>query len=314
MRRALVIASLLLLHVLLVGAARGQDRKTEARALSDKGSALVERGDYAGALRAFNRAYALVPHYLTQCNIARCHELRGEHALAARHYRRCLDEGGRGTAAEAPARRGLATAERKARAGRRDEKAKVVPQRREEPARVAPEQRTEPAERPRRRFAGSAARYPFWAALLLGAAVGLEYLPTQVKLDFGFGYHFSGAAAGPALAFDLQLGVANGFITVEVGPRFLWDIPIAPAHGFSLAPSLMLGYAHVSDRCPRGTVCAPSRDGLTLQFGLEARLLVAQRLLLVLTPVQLDLLPTAARGDWNASLRYDLLFGLGAAF
>jgi tetratricopeptide (TPR) repeat protein len=300
----------LLLAWLLLGTARAQDRKAEARTLTDRGSALFERGDYAGAIRAFSRAYALVPHYLTQCNIARCHEMRGEHALAARHYRRCIDEGGRGTPAEGPARKGLAAAERKARP--REERARVTPARREEPARVAPARREEPARRARP--AGKAAPHPFFAALTLGPAVELEALPTQVKLDLVFGYHFFRVAAGPALAFDLQLGVAGGFVTVELGPRFLWDIPVAPAHGFSIAPSLMFGYAHITERCPRGLVCFLPRDGLTVQIACEARLLIAERLLLIFTPFQIDILPSEARDDWQTAVRYDLLFGFGAAF
>jgi tetratricopeptide (TPR) repeat protein len=303
---------LLLLQVILLGEASADDRKAAARALTEKGSALFERRDYAGAIRAFRRAHELVPHHLTQCNLARCHELRGEHALAARHYRRCLDEGGRGTPAEGPARRGLASAKRKAAAARHEERARVVPARREEPAQLAGARRDEARERPPSGRA-AAAPYPFYAALTLGPAVELESIPWQVKLDLSFGYHFFGVASGPALAFDLQLSVVSGFVTLELGPRFLWDIPILPAHGFSIAPSLMLGFAHLTERCSRG-VCALSRNGLTLQIAVEARLLVAKRLLLTLTPIQIDLLPSEARENWVTSLRYDLLFGFGVAF
>ena len=58
--------------------------------------------NYLKAIDAFDRSYALHPHFLTQCNIARCHERLSDMVRAARHYRRCLKEGGEssGTAQE----------------------------------------------------------------------------------------------------------------------------------------------------------------------------------------------------------------------
>ncbi|PID38406.1 MAG: hypothetical protein CSB49_05720 [Proteobacteria bacterium] len=60
-----------------------------------RGKAAFSDRDYLGALEAFEQAYKLHPHYLMQCNIARAHERLVDMINAARHYRRCLAEGGK---------------------------------------------------------------------------------------------------------------------------------------------------------------------------------------------------------------------------
>jgi hypothetical protein len=55
--------------------------------LNDSGSELYAAGDYAGALSAFQRAYALVPEPNLLFNIAGCHERLGQRTQAIEYYR-----------------------------------------------------------------------------------------------------------------------------------------------------------------------------------------------------------------------------------
>jgi hypothetical protein len=68
--------------------------KDEAAKIFAKGKRLFAEKDYLGALEAFGQTYRIKPHYLMQCNIARCHERLADFIKAANHYKRCLDEGG----------------------------------------------------------------------------------------------------------------------------------------------------------------------------------------------------------------------------
>lgn len=55
--------------------------------LNEAGSALYAAGDYAGALRAFEQAYALVAEPNLLFNIAGCHERLGQRTQALEYYR-----------------------------------------------------------------------------------------------------------------------------------------------------------------------------------------------------------------------------------
>ena len=65
----------------------------EAADAFGKGRKLFEEKRFVGAAAAFEEAYRLKPHYMVQCSIARCYENLNRFVTAARHYRRCLDEG-----------------------------------------------------------------------------------------------------------------------------------------------------------------------------------------------------------------------------
>ncbi len=72
------------------GSAHAETPPTDAaRAvqLNDAGSELYAAGDYAGALSAFQRAYALVPEPNLLFNIAGCHERLGQRTQAIEYYR-----------------------------------------------------------------------------------------------------------------------------------------------------------------------------------------------------------------------------------
>jgi hypothetical protein len=159
--------------------------------------------------------------------------------------------------------------------------------------------------------------HPFFAQAGVGAGIELTNIKSQAKLSVLFGYHFMRKFSGPALALDLQVGFGSDFASIEIGPRFFWNIPLAPAIGLYIAPTAMLGYAHTTERCVRVSstvdVCEPSRNGLTIQLGAEVRLLLAQRWLLAVRPIGVDIL-TVANGDLDLTVRYDLLLSGGVIF
>ncbi|MBW2532653.1 MAG: PEGA domain-containing protein [Deltaproteobacteria bacterium] len=64
-----------------------------ARAFA-RGTRLFKQMDYQGAVEAFGRSYKLAPHFLTLCNMARCHARMNDMVKAAETYRRCLQDGG----------------------------------------------------------------------------------------------------------------------------------------------------------------------------------------------------------------------------
>lgn len=268
------------------------DKTPIARALANKGARHFNRGEYDQAISAFEEAYKFKPHFMVQCNIARCYEMKGAYDKAAEHYRRCLDEGARGSPAEGEVKRSLQEVEQ------RVQKAEQQPE--GEPA--APRQ---PTVIPGR---------PFVVSFGLGPAIQLSKHASQLKLAAGFGYHFNKTASGPALGFDLQVSVQSDFATIELGPKFFWDIPIVRSIGLYLAPSGMLGFAHVTERChARSSICDKSRSGLTVQLGVEGKLLLADRVIVTLRPFTIDLLPTSA-DEWTIGVRYDLILGAGVIF
>lgn len=94
------IRAVAVLGLMLSGtAARGQgEARAEAERAFAEGAEHYRRGDYEKAVAAFSRSYAQHRHYLTLCNLARCHEHAGRSLKAAEHYQRCLREGGEGSA------------------------------------------------------------------------------------------------------------------------------------------------------------------------------------------------------------------------
>jgi hypothetical protein len=278
---------------LLLTATAMADDTAMARGLANKGQKHFNRGEYDAAIAAFSRAYELKPHFLMQCNIARCHEMKEELKEARDHYKRCLDEGGSQSPTADQVRQALAAVEEK------------LPPEDETPDSKEP---TAPASVPAR---------PFFAQAGFGAGIGITNVKSQAKLSLLFGYHFMGRFSGPALALDFQVGFGSDFTSIEIGPRFFWNIPLAPHLGLYLAPTAMLGYAHLTERCtavtPALDVCEPGRNGLSFQLGLEVRLLLAERVLLAFQPVGVDVLGVA-NGDLDLAVRYDLMFSGGIVF
>lgn len=98
MSKLKTLLTLLMIWLVLVPPAadarrRRRRRRAVVRIYFNKGKRLFKTKDYVGALAAFERAYRLRPHYLVQCNIARCYERMSKMIESANHYRRCLKEG-----------------------------------------------------------------------------------------------------------------------------------------------------------------------------------------------------------------------------
>ncbi|MCA9668640.1 MAG: PEGA domain-containing protein [Myxococcales bacterium] len=99
---------------LVVGASEAVANKKKAaadpaRAAYLRGAKLFDQHDYLGALEAFKRANTLRPHFLMECNIARCYERRAQAVKAAEHYRRCLATGGSKSPRASAIRKALAS-------------------------------------------------------------------------------------------------------------------------------------------------------------------------------------------------------------
>jgi hypothetical protein len=186
-----------------------------------------------------------------------------------------------------------------------------------------------------------AGTHPFWASFGFGPAAGIadgeadfEYngrviardaninAPTQIKLVETFGYHFFGNAEGPALALELQESFGDDAFTFQVGPKFLWDFRLVNGLGLYLAPTLLLGYMHVSptEDLPAGLDVAA--NGLSIRIGLEVKLILADRALLFFRPINLDIntfdttisYGSSSASGWATILRWDMIFGGGVIF
>ena len=161
--------------------------------------------------------------------------------------------------------------------------------------------------------------HPWFASLSLGVGGKLKDLMTQFKLVEAIGYHFSGNAAGPAIAFEFQEslsdeGGATAYV-IEIGPKFQWDIPIVSGLGLYLTPSVMLGFARAG--WARGGYYGDyGANGFTLQFGFEGRLILADRWLVFMRPLTIDV--TGGKGcdncEFDTFVRWDFLVGGGATF
>jgi hypothetical protein len=107
------VPSLIAVAFAIAGEARAEE-KDVTRAAEEafaKGTELFKKRDYLSAIESFEEAYRLRPHFMVQCNIARCHEWSGGYVKAVEHYRRCLNEGARNTAAAGSAEASLKEAE-----------------------------------------------------------------------------------------------------------------------------------------------------------------------------------------------------------
>ena len=160
--------------------------------------------------------------------------------------------------------------------------------------------------------------HPMWASLALGPALDVDHSATQFKLIETFGYHLMGSTAGPAIALDVQEGFGNHFTSIEVGPKFLWDIQPVHNLGLYLAPSFMIGYLYAGSsggRCEDtifGRICgggSSSASFFDMQIGFEGRLVLADRWLVSFRPFTLDIGVAS-----STSIRYDMMFGGGAIF
>jgi hypothetical protein len=151
---------------------------------------------------------------------------------------------------------------------------------------------------------------PMWASGAFGPAINLSDAWGQFKLTQTFGYHFSGTAAGPAIAIDLQESFGQHLTTFELVPNFVWDIAIVDGLGLYLSPSAGLGFVHVGADGYSGS------NGLTLQFGFAAKLILGDRGMVFFRPINIDILMGDSGGNvgWQTRARWDMLWGGGVIF
>jgi hypothetical protein len=91
--------------------ARAEDTSQDAAQDFARGKRLFDDHQYVEAIAAFEKAYKAAPHHAVQCSIAHCYEQLNRFVEAARHFKRCLDEGASRTARAPQVRRSLAAAE-----------------------------------------------------------------------------------------------------------------------------------------------------------------------------------------------------------
>ncbi len=155
----------------------------------------------------------------------------------------------------------------------------------------------------------------FWASLAMGPAIGMYGVGTQFKLIETFGWHFKGGATGPAMALDLSEAFGGGFFTLDITPRFVWDIRIIEGLGFYLSPSGGLGFSYSTYGDCRtvaggGSICGYGNwTGLHITAALDGKLILGNRWLVFFRPVRLDFYYHG-----GTAMRYSLMFGGGAIF
>ena len=102
----------LLLALALGGArARAEEDAAGAAEAFARGKRLFDDHQYVSAVAEFEKAYRARPHHAVQCSIAHCYEQLNRFVEAARHFRRCLDEGALKTSRAPQVRRSLAAVE-----------------------------------------------------------------------------------------------------------------------------------------------------------------------------------------------------------
>ncbi len=146
-----------------------------------------------------------------------------------------------------------------------------------------------------------------WASVVLGPALNTSQTPTQFKLAQTFGYHFSGAATGQGLAFDLQEAFGNHFTTLGFVPRFVWDFQIVHSLGLYLTTNIGMGLMlQINENA--------TNPGLTFQFGLDGKLVFKNQWMLIFRPFGFDIHPIVANDEWHTGIRYELMVGGGVIF
>jgi hypothetical protein len=153
------------------------------------------------------------------------------------------------------------------------------------------------------------------------------------------GLHFARHSSGAGLSFVLTESVGpftfSGFyggypveasfstVVVEPGFRFLWDIPLGN-RGLYLCPSLRVAYAYLHAAACSGTACldtvtTQSAQAVSVEPGLELKLLLGDRGLLFFRPLAVEVLSFFASNLNGATLdtvtvRYGLHLGGGVTF
>jgi hypothetical protein len=149
----------------------------------------------------------------------------------------------------------------------------------------------------------------------LGGSIGFDSDISQLKLQQEFGAHFAPRSSGGAWSLVFQEGLNSGNTSVsdllfEVGPRLSWDLPLSSRASIYLSPSLFCGFAYLS-RSPLSSYVGVA--ALSVQPGLEFKLILADRMLIFLRPLGMELLYGGDRLDFSDGMvfRYNLMGGFG---
>ncbi len=148
------------------------------------------------------------------------------------------------------------------------------------------------------------------------------------KLHQQFLFHLTGKWHGPALALVSEQEFAGNYFGLNLLPRFAWDIPVYKPLALVISPYVGLGYhlSHYSRYWYNqyfGYYGSPNYHSATLQFGVTAKLMIAQRWLVWLQFPSADMHIGSGRYYCNPgtaycptyyAARFDVLAGGGIAF
>ena len=130
----------------------------------------------------------------------------------------------------------------------------------------------------------------------------------RFKVGMDWGYHFSGKGEGPAIGVSLEQTFADRLFSLNPAAKFLWDIEIKDMAVY-IAPFAKAGYWFGD--CDRG--CRTSH-AFNIGVGVEGRVVLWDRLLLFLRPVQVDALVGDLPDTDNFWINYSILVGAGVTF
>lgn len=153
---------------------------------------------------------------------------------------------------------------------------------------------------------------PFFATFSFGPAINVVDHVDQFKIIQDFGFHFSGNSSGPALGASLAESFGRNWFTLQIGPKFWWDIQPIDGVGFYLAPMAQLGYALSTSSNPRSgpfNGLGRTEHFMNIQIGFEGKLILGDRGMVLFRIFTLDMFA----GE-SFAMRYDLMFGGGVTF
>ncbi len=130
---------------------------------------------------------------------------------------------------------------------------------------------------------------------------------TRGKIALDYGYHVSGAGDGFALDVTIELSFDSNFYIFNPGFKMWWDIQ-ATDMGIYVAPFAKLGYALAA--CGG---CGTDDHAFNLAIGVEGRVVLDDKWMLLFRPVQLD----TYLGEFFTEtflVNYDVLIGGGLTF
>lgn len=135
-----------------------------------------------------------------------------------------------------------------------------------------------------------------------GPSYRLKNIANQFKFAQIYGYRLSERGHGPYIGVALEESFGNGTLSIQVFPRFGWDIRPFSSVAFYLSPYIGLGYGYVS-----GGV---DDHYFGFQFGFEPKMVFDKRYVLFARAYSSDFFIRAS----DYGVRYDLLFGAGLTF